>query len=181
MQKQCAPVCETCHLLDFKHRCPVDETQPEALKPGDLNKMFNNIMTNDHYKQYEPKALSMPSPTEEEKGEGVLDGPWVVILDKLLTEEECDRLIQLGADEGYAVSADVGKKKFDGTYDKSVNKGRTSHNAWCGDLCMADDAGKSVNAKLENITGIPGTNHEFLQLLRYEVGQFYNTHHDYIP
>jgi hypothetical protein len=46
---------------------------------------------------------------------------------------------------------------------------------------MGDDATKSVNAKLENITGIPETNHEFLQLLRYEVGQFYQTHHDYIP
>lgn len=178
MQKHCAPTCETCHTLDFKNRCPVDETIPEALQPGDLNKMFTSLLTDDWYKQYEPRALSMPNPTEG----GVQDGPWVVVLDKLLTDEECDRLVQLGADEGYAVSADVGKKNFDGTYEKSVNKGRTSHNAWCGDgVCMKDEATKRVNAKLENVTGIPEANHEFLQLLRYEVGQFYQTHHDYIP
>jgi len=29
--------------------------------------------------------------------------------------------------------------------------------------------------------GIPSENSEDLQLLKYEVGQFYNTHHDYIP
>eukprot|EP00545_Synedropsis_sp_CCMP1620_P004966 CAMPEP_0119007782 /NCGR_PEP_ID=MMETSP1176-20130426/3245_1 /TAXON_ID=265551 /ORGANISM="Synedropsis recta cf, Strain CCMP1620" /LENGTH=459 /DNA_ID=CAMNT_0006959997 /DNA_START=21 /DNA_END=1400 /DNA_ORIENTATION=- len=182
MTKECAPTCETCHTLDFKNRCPVDESIPEALQPGDLNKMFDNIMTNEHYQQYEPHALSMPDPTDAQKtDEGILDGPWVVVLDKLLTDEECDRLIQLGADEGYKVSADVGRKKFDGSYDSSVNNGRTSHNAWCGDECMKDEATKRVNAKLENVTGIPEVNNEYLQLLRYEVGQFYQTHHDYIP
>ena len=29
--------------------------------------------------------------------------------------------------------------------------------------------------------GIPAENSEDLQVLKYEVGQFYNTHHDYIP
>lgn len=34
---------------------------------------------------------------------------------------------------------------------------------------------------VENITGIPEVNSEWLQLLRYEESQFYNTHNDYIP
>lgn len=31
------------------------------------------------------------------------------------------------------------------------------------------------------MTGIPDANSEYLQLLRYEKGQFYESHHDYIP
>jgi len=34
--------------------------------------------------------------------------------------------------------------------------------------------------RMENITGIPEGNHEHLQLLRYEPGQYYNQHNDYI-
>ena len=35
--------------------------------------------------------------------------------------------------------------------------------------------------RVENITGIPETNSENFQLLRYEKTQFYNTHNDLIP
>lgn len=34
---------------------------------------------------------------------------------------------------------------------------------------------------MTELTGIPETNSEHLQLLRYEVGQKYKVHHDYIP
>ena len=34
--------------------------------------------------------------------------------------------------------------------------------------------------RVENITGVPETNSEWLQLLRYEKEQFYNQHHDLI-
>jgi len=181
MQKHCAPCCGTCHLLDHKFRCPLNETEPDALQPGDLNKLFERLVNDEYYQQFEPNILSMPHPTDAQKQAGVLDGPWVVVLEKLLTYEECDRLIDLGAIEGYMVSADVGKKNFDGTYDKSVNSGRTSTNAWCTTKCYEDEVTKRVNAKIENITGVPEPNAEYLQLLRYEVGQFYQTHHDYIP
>jgi prolyl 4-hydroxylase len=34
---------------------------------------------------------------------------------------------------------------------------------------------------MSKVMGIPAENSEDLQLLKYEVGQYYNTHHDYIP
>jgi prolyl 4-hydroxylase len=34
--------------------------------------------------------------------------------------------------------------------------------------------------RIQNITNTPEPNSEFLQLLRYEEGQFYQQHHDYI-
>ena len=35
--------------------------------------------------------------------------------------------------------------------------------------------------RMANVTGIPEVNQEHLQLLQYEVGQYYQTHNDYIP
>jgi len=34
--------------------------------------------------------------------------------------------------------------------------------------------------KIRNLTGVPTRNSEYLQILKYEVGQFYKTHHDFI-
>lgn len=34
--------------------------------------------------------------------------------------------------------------------------------------------------KIEKLTGVPDANSEYLQLLKYEKGQFYRVHHDYI-
>ena len=142
--------------------------------------MFERIVHDEYYQQYEPTVWSMPNPTQDQTEKGIVDGPWVVVFEKFLTFEECDRLIDLGAIEGYLESADVGKKNFDGTYEKSVNSGRTSTNAWCSTKCYQDEVAKRVSARIENVTGIPEANAEYLQLLRYEPGQFYNTHHDYI-
>lgn len=85
--------------------------------------------------------------------------------------------------EGYERSADVGTKQEDGTYtaETETNEGRTSMNAWCTNECYGDSVAKEVIDRIATITGIPEENSEFLQLLRYEQGQFYQTHSDYIP
>lgn len=52
----------------------------------------------------------------------------MVVLDTFLTQEECDRLIYLGGEEGYNRSADVGQEKEDGTFDLDYNK--YVHDCW---------------------------------------------------
>ena len=52
---------------------------------------------------------------------------------------------------------------------------------WCNEACSNDTKANAVILRMENITGIPETNAEFLQLLRYDTGQYYHTHNDYIP
>lgn len=47
-----------------------------------------------------------------------------------------------------------------------LNKERTSTNAWCVEDCFEDNTTQAVIKRLENITGIPDTNSEYLQLLR---------------
>jgi prolyl 4-hydroxylase len=67
-----------------------------------------------------------------------------------------------------------------GTFNRKVNTGRTSTNAWCQNDCEQDPVTQAVTERMQKITGIPSVNFEYLQLLRYEIGQFYQVHHDYI-
>mmetsp|Transcript_2437 Transcript_2437/g.3597 ORF Transcript_2437/g.3597 Transcript_2437/m.3597 type:complete len:389 (-) Transcript_2437:79-1245(-) len=173
MVVQCAPACQTCEMLLLENRCPYDPNAPTALNSGDLDIIFEKMLT---IKQYSPQVLSRPNSTDPNEH----DGPWVITLDTFLTPEESEALVQLGYDQGYAESADVGKKKFDGTFDKKVNTGRTSTNAWCQNDCETDPVTVTVTKRISTVLGIPDENFEYFQLLKYEVGQFYQQHHDYI-
>ena len=51
-------------------------------------------------------------------------------------------------------------------FSKHLNKERTSTNAWCVEDCYDNNTTQAVIHRLENITGIPDTNSEYLQLLR---------------
>ena len=172
MTLECAPVCRTCHLLDFKTRCPVDHNKPVAWpNVGDLNAMFERITTDPYWKAFGPiTVLSSPE----------TDGPWVVTLDNFVTEEETQALIEYGQLEGYERSADVGEMNDDGTYEDDENDGRTSTNTWCDEDCNTDPITEPLHRRLDKLAGLHYNHSEYLQLLRYEEGQFYNEHHDYI-
>lgn len=90
----------------------------------DLTWLERRIASNFELQHYEPKVLSRPSYRKgdsEETADYQL-GPWVVILDSFLTDDECERLIELGAIEGYKRSSDVGEKKEDGTFAQDYSK-----------------------------------------------------------
>ena len=122
MKSKCAPVCQSCDFLSIETRCPLDPNAVDALYPGDVTKVFNRIQTDPSLQQYQPKIVSRPSYLEgdtEETADYKI-GPWMVVFDNAISDEEADRLIELGGIEGYERSADVGKKLADGTYDKKV-------------------------------------------------------------
>lgn len=170
MTINCAPVCKSCEMLHIDTRCPVDLDAVDAFaRPGDLNKMFERIVSENEFKQYEPVVLSRPP-----------EGPWMVMFEKAISDDEAERLIELGGQQGYELSADVGEEQEDGTYSSITHSGRTSTNAWCVDACYEDPITQRVMNRIENITGIPETNTENLQLLRYGPQQYYQTHSDYI-
>ena len=163
MTLQCAPACQTCDQISFEHRCPFDRDAPKAWGPGDLNKMFERLTQDPYYvEKFSPEIHSKPP-----------EGPWVITLDNVTTEEQCSKLIQLGADRGYTRSKDVGEVKFDGSFGSKVQETRTSHNTWCLDECYKNEATQAVLKNMENITGIPDHNSEYLQLLQYEETQRY--------
>ena len=165
MKKSCAPACQSCDYLSIMNRCPIDPNAPKAWDSGDLDKMFSKLSNEPFKTEYDVKVLSSP-PT----------GPWVITMENVVREEEAKRLIDLGRDEGYKRSSDVGKVRPDGTVESNINSGRTSTNAWCQHGCYKDEHAQRVIQRLSNITGIDEPNSEYLQLLRYEVGQHYQTH-----
>ena len=164
---QCAPACQSCEKVNIENRCPMDQNGEEDIfKPGDLNKMFERVSNAEDPEigRYSPSVLSQPP-----------DGPWVVVFDSFLTPEECKVLLEMGDSEGYERSTDVGKRQFDGSYDKHESDSRTSENAWCRDDCYENPVARGVMDKIANLTGIPERNSEHLQLLKYDVGQYYKT------
>ena len=144
MKMNCGPSCFTCDLLDFNTRCPYDAHAPQTLTNSDeLDAMFTRMVTQAHLQQnYTITILSQPTPpttttSMKEEGDGSNDntidksqegGPWVVLLDDFLTDEECDTLIALGTERGYERSQGVSGLKRDGSIKSHVSKGRTSSN-----------------------------------------------------
>lgn len=173
MHVHCALACQTCEMLEYDIRCPMQAPLHNALGPGDLNDMFEWIMSTPDFGHYSPVILSKPTETE--------DAPWMIMFDSFATKEECERLIELGGMEGYERSSDVGKRRFDGSFENYVNDGRTSTNAWCQKECSEDPLASGVIERISIVTGIPERNSENLQLLKYEPGQYYQVHNDYIP
>jgi prolyl 4-hydroxylase len=193
MKIQCAPACRTCHLIDMATRCPELPDAVPALKPGDLNKMFeriieiapgNRTLTNKEKQQLIASGMTEYSvvvhsrPSEEAASEVSLRQdmklpPWVITFENFLTEEECDAIIEHGHKEGYKRSQDVGKQKFDGTVDGIESQGRTSENAWCSlkHSCRNATVPARILERISSVLGIPPENSEDFQILRYEVGQ----------
>lgn len=159
MITSCAPACMTCDMLLLEKRCPIDPNAKSAWGPGDLNKMFEHLISDEIASKYPVTILSRD--------------PWVVTLDDVVSEEEAARLIELGAKQGYERSEDVGALQPDGSYGSVVSEGRTSSNAWCLDDCYKDRLALKVTERLSELTMIDDKHSEYLQLLRYEPGEFY--------
>jgi len=188
MTMHCALACKTCLKLDVAHRCPVDPNMEDSMKSGELHAMFEDIVMNPEFAKYEPVIHSRPdeiSKTVEDKyfsessNATSKTGPWVVTLENFLSDVECDTLVQYGHELGFQRSQDIGELQFDGSFASLENDGRTSTNAWCDDNCMSNPHVLTVLNRMGQLTKTPILNQESLQLLKYEVGQFYQRHHDF--
>lgn len=189
MRIHCAPTCFSCLDIIFEHRCPMPNTtaarKQNAWQPGSLNRMFERIVNlyenepvknSNHKELVSVKVLSHPG--IEVNGNAA---PWVVQIEDFLTPDECDILIQLGTQQGYKRSTGLNlTQNADGTYGNIVEEVRTSTNAWCLEECHQHPTTQKILQRIEYITNISDTNSEYLQLLHYDVGQFYKVHHDYI-
>ena len=158
MLLNCAPSCFSCEKIDYDTRCPRDHTLPNVFKPGDLHKMFENIAYGDEFASLNKTILSRPetdSQVTDIDSDDLVEGPWVIIIDDFLNDEEVNLLIKYGIEEGFERSTDVGKKKYDGTYESHENAGRTSKNSWCTTVCYKDPLIKNILNKIEKLTGVP--------------------------
>jgi Rps23 Pro-64 3,4-dihydroxylase Tpa1-like proline 4-hydroxylase len=171
MKKTCAPVCHSCDYLSIEGRCPIDPEAPKAWLRGDLDNLFTKLTNEPFLSEYSVEILSSPSTS---------GGPWVLTMDNVITEQETNTLMDLGHAEGYKRSGAGRKHRADGSFESNIVDGRTSTNAWCQNACYEDETAQAVIYRLSNLTGIAEKNSEYLQLLKYEPGQYYNIHHDYL-
>lgn len=159
MQTKCAPMCRMCdpnagHVdplqmgyfpspVALQHQdpnCPVDFST-NTWGPGDLDKMFERILSTPEYQNYEPKVMSRPSLTPgdtNETADYIVGSPWMIVFDNFVTKQEADRLVELGAMEGYDRSLDVSNLNSDGSIVPGASPDRTSTNAWCAYIIDGD-------------------------------------------
>ena len=107
--------------------------------------------------------------------------PYVVTLENFLSEEECDFFIKEGYRLGFEQSEkilDLSDENMGDDWEPNVDSGRTSRNTFCGGDCYTSEINQAVMNRIEALTGIPKENSEDLQLLKYEIGQLYEEHHD---
>ena len=201
MKLKCAPSCQTCDMIDINKRCPPlpDDVEP-GLRPGGLNAMFEQIVATAPGNNTDiislPEGMTNYSVVIHSRPSIIADGedrilsqqvdqeqpPWLITFDNFLTEEECDAMIQLGHKSEYQRSKDVGALQTDGSYDSIVSQSRTSENAWCSHQkkCRSQEIPNRIHERIATVTGIKANHSEDFQILKYEPGQFYRRHHDYI-
>jgi prolyl 4-hydroxylase len=147
---------------------------PMIWGPGDLNSMFQGIVTDLYYQDvYGPlKVLSFANQTNSGNGEVDHEGaPWIVQIDGFLSVKECDTLIDFGYCLGYEFSTIV---------DDSYAHVQKSSTAWCMGPCKANPLTQQILHRISNLTGIPATHTEPFQLLRYQPHQYYQQHHNFL-
>ncbi len=179
----CAMACNMCHLRDRMERCkkeqvhnvhdrfqPLDNANLEYMHynrtlpiylPGDLNRMFESILPR-FEKRYEINYLSR--------------SPYIVTIDNFLNDQEVRSLTKHVT--GWERSTDSGEVNFLGASGKKLSAGRTSSNAWCQGACETHPDVVNIYNKIAEVTKVPRSYYETFQVLRYEIGQKYEVHHD---
>ena len=95
-------------------------------------------------------------------------GPWLITIDNFLAEHEIRALMDKGGHHFERSLAGDG-----------VSPVRTSKTSWCNvPFCESDPVIRAVKVRVANVTGVPLANSEHVQVLQYDPGDFYRTHHD---
>ncbi|CAE7847035.1 P4H5, partial [Symbiodinium microadriaticum] len=102
--------------------------------------------------------------------------PWIVIFHDFLQDVETAALLR--SVNQWERSTDTGQQNKFGETGRVLSQGRTSSNAWCRAECESNPDVIRVMKRIEYTTTVPLPNFESFQVLRYELGQKYNPHHD---
>jgi prolyl 4-hydroxylase len=158
MRLNCPKSCNSC--LDGLKRsqlCHRTRQRRPLLRRGGISGTFERVVEQMTHEKYAVNVLSRPP-----------QGPWVITIDDFLAEHEIRALLEKGGHHYERSLAGDG-----------VSPVRTSSTSWCNvPFCEGDPTIKSLKRRVANVTGVPLTHSEHVQVLRYEVGDFYRQHHD---
>ncbi len=149
----------------------VQASNPELLK--------EYISTPLHF----PRGVNQPAPTETEGNKlrlvdrdvhivFRLQNPNVAVIDGLLSDQECDKLIQLSA--GKLQRSSVVDRESGGHQISKVRTSEGTHFA-LGENAVIE----RIEKRIEALVGSPIENGEPIQILHYGVGGEYLGHHDF--
>jgi prolyl 4-hydroxylase len=163
--RSCNDITDACRKRDPKLRCnrkALNITTTPAYQPGDMTSMFESLQER-FGKRYPIEILSTK--------------PYVVIFDNFVADDEGEALIK--SINKWERSTDSGIMNEFGEAGRILSQGRTSSNGWCTADCEQHPKVRRLLRRIEEVTGVPYRNYESFQVLNYDVGQFYRTHHDY--
>ena len=150
MKLKCASTCNTCDMLDYKKRCPIDPDRAPAVPPGTMSETFERALSD--FPELSPVVLSKE--------------PWVMAFDSFLTPDEIDAILVHGEGRFTRSTASGGRK--DDEFIPLQSDIRTSWTTWCDNAtCLDDPVIQRVYDRVANVTRVPGANFEYMQLLRY--------------
>jgi prolyl 4-hydroxylase len=202
MAINCGPSCLTCHLIDANIRCPPHTTCKPSLRPGDINKMFERIvrtapgnrtlteterreLLKSGMTEYSVVVHSQPGNLSATESSPELDQslkPWLVTFENFLTPEECQGLIELGHEYKFERAMDVGFVNAAGIHEGVINDRRTAETAPCTSFngCRQKEIPSLIHERTSKVAQLRPTFGNDLEILKYEVGQLYKIHHDYL-
>ncbi|ETO23613.1 hypothetical protein RFI_13566 [Reticulomyxa filosa] len=176
----CGKSCRYCHLQDQNIRCQRNPIQLPSLQhgPGSITKIIQRAIQENP--QYKPNVSLCGKRDNlfffQKKKEGKFSKFFFFFLPPppFFFFKKKRRY--------FARSQDAGDMKDDGSgqFESIVSEARTSSTYWCLDSCWNDPLVQQLISKAENITTIPRENSEYIQVLKYEPGQYYVRHHDFI-
>jgi prolyl 4-hydroxylase len=132
----------------------------------------------DHYDAYIPaigqKGTTLYSTDRDIKVLSRIEKPFILHLDNVLSEQECDELIELSRERlqpSLVVDSMTGEKRS--------AAGRTSKGMYY--QIRENQLVEKIENRIAELTSFPIDHGEGLQVLNYEIGEEYKLHFDFFP
>ena len=166
MFTRCASSCNAC---DRVTRCQwdTDAATPLGVPTGAQPELVTRALAPELARAFTPTVLS--------------EDPLVMQLDSFLTPTEAASVAAIGERLGYMPSEVLqsGLQDAGQTMQYKRSAHRDSQTVFCDSACYEAAAVKTMLVRAEQIVNM-GYRHSELQLLKYDVGQYYRIHHDYL-
>jgi hypothetical protein len=162
MTMNCPKACNFCHLRDAKVRCNpkfLNTSTIPIVKSGDFDIWFKRIVDDFGF-----ATLSRD--------------PWIVEKDNFFSDNQVDQLLAVPTIQ-WEQSHESGEIDALGEGTKVISSARTSSTYWCVHDCQKADITNTIVSMIQEVLHISPIHYEPIQLLKYEKGQKYITHHDY--
>lgn len=161
MRPNCPKSCDACQDVAKKNElCHRPRSRPPLLRRGGVDATFRRVVGMGwDTAGTQPEVVVHSRPPK---------GPWVITIENFLAEHEIRALMEKGGHHFERSLAGDG-----------VSPVRTSKTSWCNvPFCETDPVIRSVKSRVANVTGVPTTHSEHVQVLQYDPGDFYRQHHD---